>query len=208
MATHCLAGTLLHYQDFSLKNIYFLDPQWLAKLMADVIHPSAIGTAMHISNGEWVWVVGVAARGEGLVRGGYPLPLSLPTVGVAEISGLFTQRDDTPPEMKDRYISLLEKFEIALKINRSQMIIPSLMLEQASYPKPNDLLTDISSAMLDDVESYYQPPLRRFWLADFVPPGFWPRLICRVATDHQIGRVSLDCWSTYVYGSVHSQTSQ
>ena len=110
---------------------------------------------------------------------------------MAEISGLFTQRD-IPPAMKDRYISLLEKFEIALKINRSQMIIPSLMLEQASYPKPDDLLTDISSSMLDEVESYYQPPLRRFWLADFVPAGFWPRLICRVATDHQIGKVSGD----------------
>ena len=52
------AGTLLHFQDHSLKNIYFLDPQWLAKLMADVIHPSAMGTATHIKDGEWVWQIG------------------------------------------------------------------------------------------------------------------------------------------------------
>ena len=47
-----LAGTLLHFEDHSLKNVYFLDPQWLAKLMADVIHPAAMGTATHIVNGE------------------------------------------------------------------------------------------------------------------------------------------------------------
>jgi hypothetical protein len=109
--------------------------------------------------------------------------------GVAEISGLFSQRD-IPPQMKDRYISLLEKFEVALKINSHQMIIPSLMTERASYPKPDDVLSDISSSNIDEVESFYQPPLRRFWFADFVPAGFWPRLICRVATDRQIGRVS------------------
>ena len=91
--------------------------------------------------------------------------------------------------MKARYISLLEKFEVALKINHHQMIIPSLMSERASYPKPDDVLSDIPTTMLDEVESLYQPPLRRFWLADFVPAGFWPRLICRVATDQQIGRV-------------------
>lgn len=114
--------------------------------------------------------------------------LPLPT-GVAEISGLFTQRD-IPPHMKDRYITLLEKFEVALKINRHQMIIPSLMTEKASYPKPDDVLSDIPSANLEEVEALYHPPLRRFWFADFVPAGFWPRLICRVATDQQIGRVS------------------
>ena len=105
-------------------------------------------------------------------------------VGVAEISGLFTQ---TPAEMKDRYISLLEKFEVALKINHHQMIIPSLMLEQASYPKPDDVLSDVLA--LEGVESFYHPPLHRFWLADFVQQGFWPRLICRVATDPRIRRV-------------------
>ena len=33
------SGTLLHFDDHNLKDLYFLDPQWLAKLMADVIHP-------------------------------------------------------------------------------------------------------------------------------------------------------------------------
>ena len=93
--------------------------------------------------------------------------------------------------MKHRYISLLEKFEVSLRINPNQMIIPSLMPESMSYPKPDETLSDIPSSMLDDVERYYQPPLHRFWVADYIPDGFWPRLICRVATDHQIKKVSV-----------------
>lgn len=32
-------GALLHYGDRDLNDVYFLDPQWLAKLMAKVIKP-------------------------------------------------------------------------------------------------------------------------------------------------------------------------
>ena len=37
-----MPGTLLHFDDHGLKDLYFLDPQWLAKLMAHVIHPYAV----------------------------------------------------------------------------------------------------------------------------------------------------------------------
>ena len=49
-------GTLLHFEDHALKNLYFLDPQWLAKLMADVIHPSAEEEGSPIRNGVCVCV--------------------------------------------------------------------------------------------------------------------------------------------------------
>ena len=116
--------------------------------------------------------------------------VSPPYTGVAEVRGLFKQMD-LDPAMKDQYISLLEKFEVALKINDHEMIIPSLMPDQVSYPKPDDILSDVPKDMLEEVERYYQPPLHRFWLADYVPAGFWPRLICRVATDQHITRVSI-----------------
>ena len=162
-------GTLLHFDDHTLRDVYFLDPQWLAKLLADIFHPAAMET---FKNGEGTFVDWVRAL--------TILCMYVRTyVGVAEISDLFNQRD-TSTDMKAHYISLLEKFEVALKINNHQMIIPSLMSERA-----DDIPSDISTSMLDEVE----PPLRRFWLADFVPAGFWPRLICRVATDQQIGRV-------------------
>ena len=37
----CITGTILHFEDHGLKETYFLDPQWLAKLMASIIHPAA-----------------------------------------------------------------------------------------------------------------------------------------------------------------------
>ena len=45
-----IAGTLLHYEDHNLKNDYFLDPQWLAKRMADIIQPEA-----NFRNGMLFW---------------------------------------------------------------------------------------------------------------------------------------------------------
>ena len=49
-----LQGTLLHFEDHGLKSVYFLDPQWLAKLMADVISPSS--EQVGIQNGKSVRV--------------------------------------------------------------------------------------------------------------------------------------------------------
>ena len=36
---HIPVGTILHYSDTSLQSVYFLDPQWLTKVMAAVIGP-------------------------------------------------------------------------------------------------------------------------------------------------------------------------
>ena len=33
----CLTGVLLHYDDTSLQDIYFLDPQWLCDVLASVV---------------------------------------------------------------------------------------------------------------------------------------------------------------------------
>lgn len=109
--------------------------------------------------------------------------------GVAEVRTLFAQRN-IPETLKDKYISLLEKFEVALIIKRRHVIIPSLMPDAAQYPKTTDVLQDCRlEASLSNIESYYQPPLRRFWVSNYIPDGFWPRLICRIANDHQIGKV-------------------
>ena len=67
----------------------------------------------------------------------------------------------------------------------SQVLIPTLMPENVIYPQTNDDLRDIHQVS----DEYLQPPLRRFWLADYIPEGFWPRLICRIANDQQIEKV-------------------
>ena len=96
-------------------------------------------------------------------------------------------QQDIPDKLKQKYIQLLEKFEVALKIDRRHVIIPSLMPDSVRYPKTNDILSDVTSSF----DPYYQPPFRRFWLSNYIPDGFWPRLICRIAMDQHIGKVGL-----------------
>ena len=109
--------------------------------------------------------------------------------GIGDITLLFSRFDDIPVTLKEKYIQLLEKFEVALKINRRHVIIPSLMDEKTPYPPTNDVLSDCSWLETVNLDTFYQPTLRRFWLSPYIPDGFWPRLICRIANDHQIGKV-------------------
>ena len=44
-------GTLLHFTDQALKDVYFLDPQWLCKMMASVIRVTPAGDKSIAKNG-------------------------------------------------------------------------------------------------------------------------------------------------------------
>lgn len=109
--------------------------------------------------------------------------------GVAEISSLFSQHN-VSPELRYCYICLMEKFNIALKLKEGKVIVPSRLPVCGMYPKP-------VSHFEKDGEREYQPPLRRFWFAEFVPIGFWPRLISRIITDIHIERVCRDYKDTF-----------
>ena len=50
------SGTLLHFEDHGLKETYFLDPQWLAKLMASIIHPAAEQGKSQIKKGQFFYI--------------------------------------------------------------------------------------------------------------------------------------------------------
>jgi len=40
-----------------------------------------------------------------------------------------------------------------------------------------------------NINLLYHPVLSRFWLAHFIPEGFWPRLLCRIASDLEINAI-------------------
>ena len=94
---------------------------------------------------------------------------------------MFLQQDKL---LTDNYLQLLQKFEVALYISKDEVIIPSLMPEEGKYPKLNDSLDDVDLSFGHD--DCYLPPLRRLWLSNYIPDGFWPRLICRIIKDQQI----------------------
>jgi serine/threonine protein kinase/ankyrin repeat protein/GTPase SAR1 family protein len=156
-----LQGTLLHFNDYGLKELYFLDPQWLAKLMAKLINPSSADN-IKLTNGQI------------LISDLYK-------------NELFLAENRT---MSDKYLQLLQKFEVALCISDKEVIIPSLLPDEpafGSFPKPNDFLTDVTLSF-SQVDAY-QPPIRRIWFANYISDGFFPRLICRVINDQQIKSV-------------------
>ena len=95
--------------------------------------------------------------------------------GIGKVTELFDTRK-VNKELKENYIQLLQKFEVALKLNNTHVIVPSLMPSAAPHPSPRD------PAPGDPL------PLTRVWLSKFILDGFWPRLICRVTTDKHITR--------------------
>lgn len=46
----CLSGVLLHYDDPLLRDLYFLDPQWLCDMLAHVVTVREVNP--HINNGR------------------------------------------------------------------------------------------------------------------------------------------------------------
>lgn len=101
--------------------------------------------------------------------------------GIVEIKNLFPKEST---KIKFQYISLLEQFELAMKLNNQQMIITSMLPHEATYHNPSNVPADKPS------QADYYPTIYRFWLSDFVTEGFWPRVIHRVATDQHIEDVS------------------
>ena len=99
------------------------------------------------------------------------------TAGVLSLDSLDAQFANDNHDLKEELNYLLEKFELAFKIDDSHMIAPSLMSDDMPFD-------------FEPPKSDGYPHLRRFWLSDYIPDGFWPRLICRIVKDHRISKVS------------------
>ena len=98
------------------------------------------------------------------------------TAGFVSLDYINAQLANISNDLKEKLKYLLEKFELALTIDDKHIIVPSLMSDEmpSGFDRPNS-------------DAY--PPLRRFWLSDYIPDGFWPRLMCRIVKDHHISKV-------------------
>ena len=132
-------GTILHYNDRShgLNELYFIDPHWLCDMMSKVV-------TVHERNP--------------FVKNGI-LPSS-------DVPLLF--RDTRFPwKYFEQYLTLLDRFEIALPLDNTRILIPSMLPE--GRPKEAEM-------PFDPRGPYY----RRYITFSSTPPGFWSRLISRV----------------------------
>ncbi|GBP27199.1 hypothetical protein EVAR_15972_1 [Eumeta japonica] len=189
-------GVILHYDDATLKELYFLRPQWLCDMLAHVvtvreINPFAGSGIMKLDDLAHVFKAS-------------------PLLGRGE-------------EARALCVSLLNKFELALAWDGRSLLVPPLLPARecntqlplrtrtwgsASRGTPrrawipstlSSVPTEPSSAGTDSPKLVSDTcngititarngarALRRLLLLSYVPCGFWPRLCARVLSDDAV----------------------
>ncbi|XP_028406855.1 leucine-rich repeat serine/threonine-protein kinase 1-like [Dendronephthya gigantea] len=161
-------GVILHYNDRSrgLDKLYFIEPGWLCKIMAFLV---------------------TVKETNAFVKG-----------GIMEKSNvnLLLKDPRLPPEFMEQYIQLMERFEVALALDDHRLLVPSMLPRD----KPGLQLADLSkmmsrgksglSAASEDKENEEECEdqtsedqfqyLCRLYKMNYVPSGFWSRLIARL----------------------------
>ena len=183
-------GMLLHYNDHlrGLNNLYFIDPIWLADMLAEVVTVPERQSFVH----------------NGILK-------------ESNVAFIFRDNKRFPAKFFQQYLQLLERFEIALSLGNGQRLIPSMLPFQRPImnfvdPEPtvrvsSDSVEEKSVLRRDIVmESTCEPtksteihdpltpryvdglevmdvPLtcvRRRYKMAYIPSGFWSRLISRL----------------------------
>ena len=133
-------GTILHYDDRShnLNELYFIDPRWLCDMMSKVV---------------------TIRERNPFVRNGILHTKNIP---------LLFRDERFPWKYFEQYLTLLDRFEIALPLDNKRILIPSLLPEER--PANANLL-----------DNPLGPHYRRYIVfQSSCPPGFWSRLISRI----------------------------
>uniref|UniRef100_A0A1X7UH02 non-specific serine/threonine protein kinase n=1 Tax=Amphimedon queenslandica TaxID=400682 RepID=A0A1X7UH02_AMPQE len=96
-------GVLLHYATPALNHLYFIDPQWLCDMLAHVVTIPEVNRFIQ--------------RGSG------------PEAGILKTSVLshIFKGKLFPHTLRNEYIELLSKFEVALLLDRNRMLVPSML---------------------------------------------------------------------------------
>ncbi|RWS17099.1 Leucine-rich repeat serine/threonine-protein kinase 1-like protein [Dinothrombium tinctorium] len=191
-------GVLLHYDDATLKDLYFLDPQWLFDLLAHVITIREINPYAK----------------KGIMK-------------TDDLRQVF-KSSCVSPEAKEYIVNLLNKFEVALTWDSRTLLIPSLLpkeehlqggegcdvripVRSRGWAMRNAYLTAQSSALNEDILSpchlthksitlshenlvinaVSRPNMSiyRLFLMTYFPSGFWSRLMTRVLAEDLINDI-------------------
>ncbi|XP_015840648.1 leucine-rich repeat serine/threonine-protein kinase 1 isoform X3 [Tribolium castaneum] len=206
-------GVLLHYDDATLKDLYFLDPQWLCDMLAHVVTIREINP---------------------FARSG--------VMKLDDLKHIFKASSIGPMDARGYIVNLLNKFEVALTWDSRTLLIPSLLPSEEDillaqlYPgqfhplvkvkvplrsrgwairnkkitvSPKSVLyrdtgaqgkfqmslPSTSSSKSEEIEeeAKYQvtssstdQSITRLLLMSYFPSGFWSRLISRILADDTI----------------------
>lgn len=92
------SGVLLHYDDATLKDLYFLDPQWLCDMLAHVVTIREINPFART----------------GIMK-------------LDDLKHIFKASNIGPMDTRGYIVNLLNKFEVALTWDSRTLLIPSLL---------------------------------------------------------------------------------
>lgn len=180
-------GVLLHYDDATLRDLYFLDPQWLCDMLAHVVTIREINPF---------------AR-NGIMK-------------IDDLAMLFKSSCLGSNDNRNYIVNLLNKFEVALTWDARTLLIPSLLPSEEesnegrsvaikivsrsrgwalrskkalpisnSYDGSTETSTEPSGYDLFSV-ARPEKSMSRLLLMSYFPSGFWSRLITRILADDQV----------------------
>lgn len=179
-------GVLLHYDDATLRDLYFLDPQWLCDMLAHVVTVREINP---------------------FARTG--------VMKIEDLQHLFKSSCLGSSDNRGYIVSLLNKFEVALTWDARTLLIPSLLpteeeslsgkavtvkviarsrgwamrsknyLPLASFDGTKESPSEPSDFDLFPI-CHPEKSLSRLLLMSYFPSGFWSRLITRILADDQV----------------------
>ncbi|OTF71339.1 leucine-rich repeat serine/threonine-protein kinase 1-like protein, partial [Euroglyphus maynei] len=202
-------GVLLHYEDAHLKDLYFLDPQWLCDILAHVVTIREINP--FVKNG--------IMKTEHLLQ-------------------LFKNTHNAPMDVQSYLLGLLNKFELAITWDNRTLLIPSLLPteeqlragylgwdiaiplrsrlkirnhlandswknaikfnfsnelsfqefndSQNNKVKSNDAKSETFPLCKVTAMARHNQSILRILILSYVPSGFWSRLIARVLADESV----------------------
>uniref|UniRef100_A0A182PFW2 non-specific serine/threonine protein kinase n=1 Tax=Anopheles epiroticus TaxID=199890 RepID=A0A182PFW2_9DIPT len=207
-------GVLLHYDDATLRDLYFLDPQWLCDMLAHVvtvreINPFARTGVMKMDDLQHVFKS--SCLGSNNNRGyivsllnKFEVALSWDARTLLIPSLLPTEEDSS----SDRMITVKIATRSKGWVNRArrnplaytghslpsydppaQMLATSNSLDHSPIPTPTPAdAGTLSPTAVCDVQMVPHPDrsISRLLLMSYFPSGFWSRLITRVLADDQV----------------------
>ena len=142
-------GSLLHYDDrgHNLHELYFVDPRWLCDMMSKVV---------------------TIKERNPFVKNGILYSKDIPM--------LFRDKQ-FPWQYFEQYLTLLDRFEIALPLDNRRVLIPSMLPDK----RPSEF-EDEKPEKKEEVYSRFV-----MFSSANTPPGFWSRLLSRIM--HSVPKV-------------------
>ena len=143
-------GSLLHYDDrgHNLHELYFVDPRWLCDMMSKVV---------------------TIRERNPFVKSGILYSKDIP---------MLYKDKQFPWQYFEQFITLLDRFEIALPLDNRQVLIPSML--------PSERQNNVQVEQAEKEAVYSRIVV--FNSALNTPPGFWSRLLSKIM--YSVPRVS------------------